>query len=165
MHDLQNGQIYMLIIELRDPSIHAIEFVLKDGNHDRWFASKFLNKLRFVPIFLGFNFCNVELVQWKLYFLVSRLKLNHSNFRIEIPASDAPGISHSDSRIPKNLIEQKAYSRWEGRPISLPQQQKVFLTYCSEKKFIFLKRLSMRGLFIFLTTTIITRSLFGGTSG
>lgn len=53
----------MLIIELRDPSIHAIEFVLKDGNHDRWFASKFLNKLRFVPIFLGFNFCNVELVQ------------------------------------------------------------------------------------------------------
>ncbi|KAG4392240.1 hypothetical protein AAZX31_04G094000 [Glycine max] len=84
----KNGQIYMLIIELRDPSIHAIEFVLKDGNHDRW------------------------------------LKLNHSNFRIEIPASDAPGISHSDSRIPKNLIEQKAYSRWEGRPISLPQQQK-----------------------------------------
>ncbi|XP_027354124.1 alpha-glucan water dikinase 2 isoform X2 [Abrus precatorius] len=86
----KHGQIYMLIIEMRDPSIHAIEFVLKDGSHDRW------------------------------------LKLNHKNFRIEIPASDAPVISYSDSSIPKDMIEHKAYSLWEskGRPISSPQQQK-----------------------------------------
>ncbi|RDY04427.1 Alpha-glucan water dikinase 2, partial [Mucuna pruriens] len=73
----KNGQIYVLIIELRDPSIHAIE-----------------------------------------------LKLNHSNFQIEIPASDAPVISHSGSSTPKDLIEHKAHSQSEGRPISLPQQQK-----------------------------------------
>jgi alpha-glucan,water dikinase len=36
MFKLQNGEIYLLIIELRDPNIHAIEFVLKDGNRDRW---------------------------------------------------------------------------------------------------------------------------------
>ncbi|OIW14562.1 hypothetical protein TanjilG_14948 [Lupinus angustifolius] len=87
---LKHGQIYMLIIELRDPNIHAIEFVLKDGSRDRW------------------------------------LKLNHGNFRIEIPASDPPLISHSDFSIPKELIESKAYSLWEskGRPKSTPQQQK-----------------------------------------
>ncbi|XP_019438469.1 PREDICTED: alpha-glucan water dikinase 2 isoform X2 [Lupinus angustifolius] len=86
----KHGQIYMLIIELRDPNIHAIEFVLKDGSRDRW------------------------------------LKLNHGNFRIEIPASDPPLISHSDFSIPKELIESKAYSLWEskGRPKSTPQQQK-----------------------------------------
>ncbi|CAJ1974045.1 unnamed protein product, partial [Sphenostylis stenocarpa] len=89
MHDLQNGQIYILIIELRDPSIHAIEFVLKDDSHDRW------------------------------------LKLNHINFQIEIPASDAPVIiSHSDSSTPKDLIDHRANSQWEGRPVSLSQQHK-----------------------------------------
>jgi len=33
---MQNGEVYLLIIELRDPNIHAIEFVLKDGSRDRW---------------------------------------------------------------------------------------------------------------------------------
>ncbi|XP_030934954.1 alpha-glucan water dikinase 2 isoform X1 [Quercus lobata] len=32
----KNGEVYLLIIELRDPNIHAIEFVLKDGSRDRW---------------------------------------------------------------------------------------------------------------------------------
>ncbi|KAK7410487.1 hypothetical protein VNO78_01298 [Psophocarpus tetragonolobus] len=84
----KNGEIYMVIIELCDPSIHAIEFVLRDGSQDRW------------------------------------LKLNHRNFRIEMPASDTPVISRSDSSTTKDLIERKAYSQWEGRPSSLPHQQK-----------------------------------------
>lgn len=85
----KNGEIYLLIIELRDPNIHAIEFVLKDGNRDRW------------------------------------LKLNHGNFRIEIPENDA-NATPSHPPIPKDLIDRKAYLLWEsrGRPISSPQQQK-----------------------------------------
>ncbi|XP_042987360.1 alpha-glucan water dikinase 2 isoform X2 [Carya illinoinensis] len=83
----KSGEIYLFVIELRDPNIHAIEFVLKDGNRDRW------------------------------------LKLNHGNFRVEIPESDAT-LSHPT--IPKDLIERKAYLLWEskGRPVSSPQQQK-----------------------------------------
>lgn len=85
----KNGEIYLLIIELRDPNIHAIEFVLKDGSRDRW------------------------------------LKLNHGNFRIEIPENDA-NATPSHPPIPKDLIDRKAYLLWEsrGRPISSPQQQK-----------------------------------------
>nr|POE82188.1 alpha-glucan water dikinase 2 [Quercus suber] len=57
----KNGEVYLLIIELWDPNIHAIEFVLKDGSRDRW------------------------------------LKLNHGNFRIEIPENDAtPSIWRTD---------------------------------------------------------------------
>ncbi|KAJ7965876.1 Alpha-glucan water dikinase 2 [Quillaja saponaria] len=37
----KHGQIYLLIIELRDTNIHAIEFVLKDGNYERWFVYNF----------------------------------------------------------------------------------------------------------------------------
>ncbi|KAF7817051.1 alpha-glucan water dikinase 2 isoform X1 [Senna tora] len=84
---VKHGQIYLFIIELRDPKIQAIEFVLKDGPHDRW------------------------------------LKLNHGNFRIEIPASDVP-IHHSS--IPKHPVENKPSSSWESkdRPIISPHQQK-----------------------------------------
>ncbi|KAK3231095.1 hypothetical protein Dsin_002976 [Dipteronia sinensis] len=32
----KRGETYVVIVELRDPKIHAIEFVLKDGSHDRW---------------------------------------------------------------------------------------------------------------------------------
>ncbi|CAK7347288.1 unnamed protein product [Dovyalis caffra] len=32
----KSGDLYVVNIELRDPKIHAIEFVLKDGGHDRW---------------------------------------------------------------------------------------------------------------------------------
>ncbi|XP_028802230.1 alpha-glucan water dikinase 2 isoform X2 [Neltuma alba] len=83
----KHGQIHVVIIELRDPNVHAVEFVLKDGPHDRW------------------------------------LKLNHGNFRIEIPASDAP-IPHSST--PKELAEHKADSPWDtkGRPVISPQPQK-----------------------------------------
>lgn len=79
------------------------------------------------PFLLGFQF----LLHWAspalLYFFVFRLKFNHGNFRIEIPASDVPIISHSGPSIPKDLIEHKAYSLWEskGRPRSSPLQQKV----------------------------------------
>lgn len=30
------GDVYLVVIELRDPRIHAIEFVLKDERHDKW---------------------------------------------------------------------------------------------------------------------------------
>ncbi|XP_010254601.1 PREDICTED: alpha-glucan water dikinase 2 isoform X2 [Nelumbo nucifera] len=41
---VKKGEIYSIIIELRDPKIHAIEFVLKDERHDRWLK---LNKGNF----------------------------------------------------------------------------------------------------------------------
>ncbi|XVF36561.1 hypothetical protein REPUB_Repub19eG0068200 [Reevesia pubescens] len=84
---VKNAEIYVVNIELRDPKIHAIEFVLKDGAQDRW------------------------------------LKLNHGNFRVEIPEYDAGVPSPS---IPKDLIDRKAYLIWEskGRPQSSPEQQK-----------------------------------------
>ncbi|KAK8580431.1 hypothetical protein V6N13_143528 [Hibiscus sabdariffa] len=84
---VKNGDIYVLNIELRDPKIHAIEFVLKDGNQDRW------------------------------------LKLNHRNFKVEIPEYDASDPLPS---IPKDLIDRKAYLIWESRdrPQSTPEQQK-----------------------------------------
>lgn len=62
------------------------------------------------------------------YLIHSRLKLNHGNFRIEIPENDA-NATPSHPPIPKDLIDRKAYLLWEsrGRPISSPQQQKVVL--------------------------------------
>ncbi|KAA8528379.1 hypothetical protein F0562_035734 [Nyssa sinensis] len=33
---MKNGEIYSIVIELRDPKIDAIEFVLKDGIQDKW---------------------------------------------------------------------------------------------------------------------------------
>ncbi|KAJ0695313.1 putative transferase [Helianthus annuus] len=33
---IKNGDAYVLEIELRDPKIHAIEFVLKNARHDKW---------------------------------------------------------------------------------------------------------------------------------
>ncbi|KAK8354631.1 hypothetical protein V6Z12_A05G233300 [Gossypium hirsutum] len=84
---VKNGDIYVVTIELRDPKIHAIEFLLKDGSQDRW------------------------------------LKLNHGNFRVEVPEYDA---SNPLPSIPKELIDRKAYLIWEsrGRPQSSPEQQK-----------------------------------------
>ncbi|KAK2659966.1 hypothetical protein Ddye_006499 [Dipteronia dyeriana] len=32
----KTGETYVVIVELRDSKMHAIEFVLKDGSHDRW---------------------------------------------------------------------------------------------------------------------------------
>lgn len=43
--NLQKGELYSLTLELRDPNINAIEFVLKDSGHDRWLVSPFLFKL------------------------------------------------------------------------------------------------------------------------
>ncbi|TYH72226.1 hypothetical protein ES332_D05G239900v1 [Gossypium tomentosum] len=84
---VKNGDMYVVTIELRDPKIHAIEFLLKDGSQDRW------------------------------------LKLNHGNFRVEVPEYDA---SNPLPSIPKELIDRKAYLIWEsrGRPQSSPEQQK-----------------------------------------
>ncbi|KAH9746638.1 alpha-glucan water dikinase 2 [Citrus sinensis] len=83
---VKSGEIYLVTIELRDPKIHAIEFILKDGIHDRW------------------------------------LRLNHGNFRIEIPEIDTNTCLQP---IPKDLIELRAYQNWErrGRPNNSPQQQ------------------------------------------
>ncbi|KAH9794977.1 alpha-glucan water dikinase 2 [Citrus sinensis] len=83
---VKSGEIYLVTVELRDPKIHAIEFVLKDGSHDRW------------------------------------LRLNHGNFRIEIPEIDTNTCLQP---IPKDLIELRAYQNWErrGRPNNSPQQQ------------------------------------------
>ncbi|KAK1554436.1 hypothetical protein Q3G72_012125 [Acer saccharum] len=85
----KRGETYVVIVELQDPKIHAIEFVLKDGSHDRW------------------------------------LKLNHGNFRIEIPETDT-NTCHPP--IPKDLIDRKAYLIWEskGKPQNSPQQQQAF---------------------------------------
>ncbi|EOA18356.1 hypothetical protein CARUB_v10006877mg [Capsella rubella] len=33
---VKSGNDYVVILELRDPRVHAIEFVLKDGSHNRW---------------------------------------------------------------------------------------------------------------------------------
>ncbi|CAN6584231.1 unnamed protein product [Malus baccata var. baccata] len=77
----KKGELYLLTIELRDPNVHAIEFVLKDGSRERW------------------------------------LKMNHGNFRVEIPETDPTTLSPP---IPKELIEQKS----KGRPMSSPQQEK-----------------------------------------
>ncbi|XP_010520833.1 PREDICTED: alpha-glucan water dikinase 2 isoform X2 [Tarenaya hassleriana] len=33
---VKSGDSYVLILELRDPRVRAIEFVLKDGSHNRW---------------------------------------------------------------------------------------------------------------------------------
>ncbi|XP_076884317.1 alpha-glucan water dikinase 2-like [Bidens hawaiensis] len=33
---IKDGDIYVVDIELRDPMIHAIEFVLKNTKHDKW---------------------------------------------------------------------------------------------------------------------------------
>lgn len=59
-----------------------------------------------------------------------RLKLNHGNFRIEIPETNK-NTSHQP--ISKELIERKAYQLWDrrGRPQSSPQQQQVFMWLCS----------------------------------
>ncbi|KAL6297180.1 hypothetical protein ACE6H2_005322 [Prunus campanulata] len=83
----KKGELYLLTIELRDPNLHAIEFVLKDGSRERW------------------------------------LKLNHGNFRIEIPETDPTTLM---SPIPKELIERNACLAWEskGRPVSSPPQEK-----------------------------------------
>lgn len=51
------------------------------------------------------------------------MKLNHGNFRVEVPEYDA---SNPLPSIPKELIDRKAYLIWEsrGRPQSSPEQQK-----------------------------------------
>ncbi|XVF64923.1 hypothetical protein PTKIN_Ptkin09bG0205500 [Pterospermum kingtungense] len=51
------------------------------------------------------------------------LKLNHGNFRVEIPEYNTSAPLPS---IPKDLIDRKAYLIWEsrGRPHSSPEQQK-----------------------------------------
>ncbi|XP_058221944.1 alpha-glucan water dikinase 2 isoform X3 [Rhododendron vialii] len=83
----KSGDMYVIIIQLRDPRTDAIEFVLKDSRNDTW------------------------------------LKLNKGNFQIKIPKTDS---STSQPPIPKDLIDRRAYLRWEskGRPVSSPQQQK-----------------------------------------
>ncbi|KAI8548466.1 hypothetical protein RHMOL_Rhmol07G0275800 [Rhododendron molle] len=83
----KSGDMYVIIIQLRDPRTDAIEFVLKDSRNDTW------------------------------------LKLNQGNFQIKIPKTDS---STSQPPIPKDLIDRRAYLRWEsrGRPVSSPQQQK-----------------------------------------
>ena len=72
------------------------------------------------------------------YLMHSRLKLNHGNFRIEVPEND-PTPSHPP--IPKDLIDRKAYLLWEsrGRPISSPQQQKVVLLIAIGNKPLYLR--------------------------
>ncbi|KAG5541915.1 hypothetical protein RHGRI_021667 [Rhododendron griersonianum] len=75
----KSGDMYVIIIQLRDPRTDAIEFVLKDSRNDTW------------------------------------LKLNQGNFQIKIPKTDS---STSQPPIPKDLIDRRAYLRWEskGRP-------------------------------------------------
>lgn len=54
----------------------------------------------------------------KCLYVFGRLKMNHGNFRVEIPETDPTTLSPA---IPKELIEQKS----KGRPMSSPQQEKV----------------------------------------
>ena len=115
---MQNGEIDCIIIELREPKICAIEFVLKDGVDDKWLV--LLNYWAFQRALFFF-------FPTKYFVLVlSRLKLNQGNFRIEVPVMDA---RNSCPPVPKDLIERYAYLRWEskGRPVSSSHQQKVVL--------------------------------------
>lgn len=116
---LQKGELYLLTIELRDPNLHAIEFVLKDGSRERWLVSISL----FILIFASSSHTHACTVI-KCWHVFARLKLNHGNFRIEIPETDPTTLMPP---IPKELIERNACLAWEskGRPVSLPQQEKV----------------------------------------
>lgn len=120
--NLQKGEFYSLTLELRDPNVNAIEFVLKDGTRDRWLVYLFLLVLKHLVHTTAQYAC---LKHYEHFFLmVFRLKLNHGNFRLEIPESSAPPLH---TPVPKDLIEQKAYqlSQSKGGPSSSPQQQKV----------------------------------------
>ncbi|KAF6166769.1 hypothetical protein GIB67_005645 [Kingdonia uniflora] len=83
---MKSDDFYLITIELQDPKIDFIEFILKDEDHNRW------------------------------------LKLNHHNFRIEIPEDE---VVASRPSVPKDIVERKAYLLWEskGRPRNSPQQQ------------------------------------------
>ncbi|KAF9608229.1 hypothetical protein IFM89_008184 [Coptis chinensis] len=83
---VKSGDAHLVTVELRDPKVYAVEFVLKDERQERW------------------------------------LKLNHQNFRVEIPNA-VNSASHPP--IPKDLVERKAFFLWEsmGRPRNSPEQQ------------------------------------------
>ncbi|CDY61008.1 BnaA01g35130D [Brassica napus] len=84
---VKSGNDYVVILELRDPEVRAVEFVLKDGNRNRW------------------------------------LKQHTGNFRVEIPWNEL----HAHHRIPKNLIERRAYTIWDrkGRPQNTAREQQM----------------------------------------
>ncbi|ESQ54882.1 hypothetical protein EUTSA_v10024230mg [Eutrema salsugineum] len=84
---VKSGNDYVVILELRDPRVRAVEFVLKDGNRNRW------------------------------------LKQHTGNFRVEIPWNEL----HAIHRIPKNLIESRAYKIWDrkGRPQNSAREQQI----------------------------------------
>nr|VDC75014.1 unnamed protein product [Brassica rapa] len=86
---VKSGNDYVVILELRDPKVRAVEFVLKDGNRNRWYV----------------------------------LKQHTGNFRVEIPWNEL----HAHHRIPKNLIERRAYTIWDrkGRPQNTAREQQM----------------------------------------
>lgn len=55
---IKEGDAYVVSIELKDPKIHAIEFVLKDTRHDKWFIYLFLNLFY---LFINWLWCIVAL--------------------------------------------------------------------------------------------------------
>lgn len=71
--------MYVVDIELRDPKIHAIEFVLKNTKNDKWFNYFLFYNLLFLN-FISFHFFGFDV----LYLWIVRLKLNGASFRIKL---------------------------------------------------------------------------------
>ncbi|KAF3776216.1 Alpha-glucan water dikinase 2 [Nymphaea thermarum] len=112
----KSGDMFLVTIEVRDPKLHAVEFVLKDEAHNKWLV---VNK--------GLVFYMAPEL-WGVLGRFNGFKHNNKNFQIHISKQD---VHPSNASIPPELVEQKAYLLWEskGRPRNSPEQAKQDYNY------------------------------------
>lgn len=116
---LQSGSTSSLKLEIEDPAIKAIEFLIFDEARNIWQVSA--GSSVFILIITGlrhqseFSVCSV---------LNCRYKNNGENFHIRLPIKDK---FTSNITVPEDLVQIQAYLRWErkGKQMYSTQQEKA----------------------------------------
>ncbi|KAJ4851076.1 Alpha-glucan water dikinase 2 [Turnera subulata] len=138
----KSGDCYVVNIELRDPRIHAVEFVLKDGSRDRWLK---LNNGNF-RIELPEHDENVahppipkDRVERQAYLIWERKgrptnspqqqKQDYEEALQELQAQLSRGVSFNESpssnRTAKTTLADNRDQSWSGKPSYFRRKQNV----------------------------------------
>ncbi|XVE85121.1 hypothetical protein DITRI_Ditri17bG0066500 [Diplodiscus trichospermus] len=117
---VKSGSSSYLKLEIDDPQIQAIEFLIFDEARNKWQVS--------LVLFLRCSQLLEEPSKMNLLFVLSlfsicRMKNNGQNFHVKLPRRET---SISNISVPEDLVQIQAYLRWErkGKQMYTPEQEK-----------------------------------------
>lgn len=127
----QSGSDSVLKVEIDDPEINGIEFLVHDEAQNKWFVLSNSGSMFILVQFL------LEICKLLHLNFMNRFKNNGENFRVlfsrqnndvsVVSSSESLGAETSHVDVPEELVQIQSYLRWErnGKQMYTPEQEKA----------------------------------------